>query len=355
MERAARPIVWRSTIEIVSSRGDGNFAGFAVCSGAVHSAILTLAILALATAKPESTLDPRVEALLANPSRELASTPGGFRIIALSNFADYCMNEASIAREDKKRCLSELVKIAKRRMPGTFAGNGLYLSHLNIVLGAYEKIAGDGKHRALQEKISRHLAKESLSSKTKHAASFPGEPARWPADQTATLYSLHLYDEKFAAEVIEEFLKWMDKNGISKELGLPKSEVTRRHATSELPRGCALSFMVRYMAPYAPERAKALWEKYRDLYTVDLGVVVGLREWPPGVDRKADSDSGPIVRGIGVAASGFGIGAARAVDDDLMYARLVASAALVKSLSPALEKTGANALATAIELAGRSL
>jgi hypothetical protein len=113
--------------------------------------------------------------------------------------------------------------------------------------------------------------------------------------------------------------------------------------------------MVRYMAPFAPERARVMWERYRDVFTVDLGVVVGLREWPPGVERKADSDSGPIVRGIGVAASGFGIGAARAAGDDLMYARLVASASMVKTLSPAMEKAGGNALAAAIELAGRSV
>jgi hypothetical protein len=320
----------------------------------VQGAVFILAVLALAADKAESTLDPRLEAVLADPARALASTPAGLRIIALSNFADYCMNDRDLAREDARRCLRELVPIAKKRMP-SFEGNGLYLSHLNIVLGAYEKIVGDGKHKALNEKISRHLAQSSLASKTKHVASFPNNAARWPADQTATLYSIHLFDPQLAEAPIREFFAWMDQHGTANEPMLPKSEVTGRHATSALPRGCALSFMVRYIAAFAPERARALWVRYRDAYTVELGVVIGLREWPPGVDRKADIDSGPIVRGIGVAASGFGIGAARAVGDDLMYARLVASAAMVKTLSSSLGKAGGNALAAAIELAGRSV
>jgi hypothetical protein len=67
-----------------------------------------------------------------------------------------------------------------------------------------------------------------------------------------------------------------------------------------------------------PPAARRLYLRYRDRFLVEVGPVRGFREWPPGVDRPADSDSGPIVLGIGVAASGIGLGATRAlgaVDD----------------------------------------
>jgi hypothetical protein len=97
-----------------------------------------------------------------------------------------------------------------------------------------------------------------------------------------------------------------------------------------------------------------LWARYEDVFAVDLGVAVGFREWPPGVRRAADVDSGPIVAGIGAAASGLAIGASRAVGDDVTHARLLASAAIAGAASDAFADARANILARAIELNGRT-
>ena len=43
---------------------------------------------------------------------------------------------------------------------------------------------------------------------------------------------------------------------------------------------------------------------------------MGFREWPRGVSGATDADSGPIVFGIGSAASGLGIAGARAMGDE---------------------------------------
>jgi hypothetical protein len=56
-----------------------------------------------------------------------------------------------------------------------------------------------------------------------------------------------------------------------------------------------------------------------------MGPMVGFREWPPGVERKGDADSGPIIMGIGTAASAFALAGARSQGDVLLAAQLEAN------------------------------
>ena len=104
---------------------------------------------------------------------------------------------------------------------------------------------------------------------------------------------------------------------------------------------------------YDPPRARALYQRYREGFWLGLGPVVGFREWPRGVDRSGDADSGPIVLGIGTAASGIGIGAARlagAADD---HRALLGSAALA-GMGVLERKRGAHHLERAMALWART-
>ncbi|MDP6945288.1 MAG: VCBS domain-containing protein, partial [Myxococcota bacterium] len=60
------------------------------------------------------------------------------------------------------------------------------------------------------------------------------------------------------------------------------SEVTGQAAAWRHPRGCALSWTVRYIHLFAPTRAAALWARYKDVFLVRKGIFAGFREWPPG-------------------------------------------------------------------------
>jgi hypothetical protein len=126
--------------------------------------------------------------------------------------------------------------------------------------------------------------------------------------------------------------------------------------TGKLPRGCALTFSVRYLAEVDRALATTWWTALLDHYLVDYALLVGFREWPPGVDRPADADSGPIVRGVGAAATAFGIAAARAMDDDALATRLEATATLVggaaKRMGPGTARAAGSTLAEAIRFQG---
>ena len=319
------------------------------------------------------TLDPQIARFLQHPlsAMKKEKVPGGFRIIVLSNVAEYCVNlrlTASVPKEMTDRCLEVLVRSAlgrgispyRRGIESTDLGeHGLYLSHLNVILGAHRRGTQSQRFVAINRRISKHQRARSLAAPHRHVRSYASAKQRWPADQSVALYSIYLYDKNYQAHLSEQpiafWLDYMKRRGTNATWGLPVSEVTGAGPTSMLPRGSALSFSVRYMAAFAPQQARALWRQYKKHFLVDMRFAAGFREWPPGTDRGGDIDSGPIVAGIGAAATGLALGASRAVGDFETHDRLRRTAALVGNFGIGdgkLQRLRGSLLARAIELNG---
>ena len=111
------------------------------------------------------------------------------------------------------------------------------------------------------------------------------------------------------------------------ELGLPFSRAHPETLTQiDIPRGCDLSLRIALLAESDPSLARQVYESYVGTFWSDGLIVDGFREWPDGVHRPANADSGPIIEGVGLAASGLGIAAARAVGDERREAILTAQA-----------------------------
>jgi hypothetical protein len=257
-------------------------------------------------------------------------------LIALSNMAEGLVKLALSQREKKEEVitlLDKIVNIAEMVSPwgcslekvDNLEDYGVYLSHLNIVLGMRQLLAKDNKYFKLNKKISEYLAERSLSDPQKHMKSYPNKTQKWPADQTATLYSLYLFDKNYNTNIsgkpVAEWLNYMKTNATDKKTGLHYSEITGSKY-GKYPRGCALSWSIYYISFFAPEEAQKLWEKYKRHYKKSYILFAGFREWPPGVSGPEDFDSGPIVKGIGTAATAFGIRAAKAVGDSITYTQL---------------------------------
>ena len=185
----------------------------------------------------------------------------------------------------------------------------------------------------LHARLAQALAAAAARDPSGLGSSYPGTRERWPADQSATLAALARFDRAHhAATASVPYARYRQavEAHVDAETGLPYSELSG-HGSGKLPRGCALSYSTRYLAELDPAGARALWDRYKKRYLVDAGLLVGFREWPPGRDRAADVDSGPIVRGVGAAATAFAIGAARAMGDRALVARLEATATIVGS------------------------
>ena len=266
--------------------------------------------------------------------------PAEFRVIILSHLADGCAGQglAHPARHDAAvACVDQALARARALRKGPLAQvpDALFLEHLNLIYGARDRL-GACADAAAHLALTRQVVAMSLGDPTGLAPSYGHLPDRWPADQSALLASVARYDAGHGTALLkpplDAFRATLSRKGMQPG-GLPRSEVTGVRASSKYPRGCAQSFISRYLAEADPALASTWWSAYRKSYLTRLGTVVGFREWPPGVDLSGDADSGPIVLGIGVSASALAIAAARAQGDEALATQLEASADAVGLLA----------------------
>lgn len=269
-----------------------------------------------------------------------------FGIILLSHSALGFLNVARASPELRERACTSLDLVAERafdsrispyekdpREVERFEDYNLYLTHLSLVLGARSMACGNSAASDTDDfhtRINAHVRQRSLTSHNAHARSFP-HSERFPADQAATLASLHLYDlthdTDLARAPIDAWLRVMALPVNTAEHGLHRSSLDDEYPHAQNARGCALSWTSFYMPQFAPDEARALYEGYRENYAIEVAGLGGFREYAPGVEAGADADSGPIVFGMGVAATGLALGAARLHNDSQTYARLMQTAA----------------------------
>ena len=268
----------------------------------------------------------------------------GHDIAALSNMAEALVN-LTLKHPGKKNEYQLLMKevvyramhpkvspykkdIEKVRSLGKF---GYYLEHLNIILGCYQRIVGK-ELIELNERVSRHLLKASLSYDNYHADLLPHVNMKWPADQAAIIYSLWLFDQNnntdLSKDLSEKWLCYMKETGTHKPTGLFITEVLGTRKYSNQPRGCALSYLVHYMGRFAPKEAKAQWDLYKKHMKTRIMGKTGFREFLRDYDGAWTPDSGPIIAGVGIAATGLALNAASTIGDKKTYR------ALEKSMNP---------------------
>lgn len=249
--------------------------------------------------------------------------PWGQDIAALSNMAEALRNLKLHRGFDQKlisplltevvhRACHEKVNPWKKQIDrvSDLGAFGYYLEHLNIILGCYQQIVDDN-YRELNERVTKHLVELSLSQENAHARLLPHVKMRWSADQAAILYSIHLFDTHngtdYLAEPKERWLDYMRNSGTHHETGLFITEVMGTKKYSKEPRGCSLSYMLYYMLQFEPHLANQQWELYEKHMGVNRLGVDGYREYLPSFKGKWTPDSGPVILGLGVAATGLSL------------------------------------------------
>jgi hypothetical protein len=196
-----------------------------------------------------------------------------------------------------------------------------YLGQINLALGCYRLVGGDDRFDHIQRRISDVLYRALVKADGKPLASFPNYS--WPFDTIPVLASLKLDDlqrrTKRTDALVKKHLAWVEQHGLDESTGLPYSRLGKN---LQLPRGCDLSLRLCLLAQIDRKKAEALYQNYTKYFWLERGVAAGFAEWPRGISRFEDNDSGPIILGIGTAASGLGIGTVLAMNDQARLKRL---------------------------------
>jgi hypothetical protein len=244
---------------------------------------------------------------------------------------------------------------------------GYYLEHLNIILGCYQAIAGD-RFSELNLRITEHLLALSLNESNFHAPLLPNVRMRWSADQAAIIYSIWLYDQnngtELAAKLISPWIDYMRAYRTDPSSGLFQTEVLGVKTYSDQPRGCSLAYLIYYLSHFAPEVAEIQWPRFKEHMLQRKVGIWGFREYLPGTASKWTPDSGPILLGTGVAASGLALKTAAAMRDNETFERLhrpaTSAIKFMRSISRIpllnrLARLGTDVLATSIKLSADAL
>ena len=204
---------------------------------------------------------------------------------------------------------------------GTLGGDrdhGSYLGYLNLALSLERLLDGGNPHAGLNDRVTAALARRLERAPTLLLESYPG--AVFPVDNAAVIGSIALYDRATGADhgaLIRRVLQRFRARSVDSATGLLHQTMPRGE-----PRGSGTALAAYFLSWADPGLARELVDAMkRELSGSVLGFGA-LREYPSGRAGLGDADSGPLVLGFGVSATGFALGAARAVGDGDLFSRL---------------------------------
>jgi hypothetical protein len=196
--------------------------------------------------------------------------------------------------------------------------HGSYLGYLNLALSLERLVDKDDPHAALNDRITAALARRLERAPSLLLESYPGEV--FPVDNASVIGSIALYDRATGADhraLVERFDRRLREKSRDARTGLLRQ--TMPHGA---PRGSGTALAAYFLSFADPTlSAELVAAMKRELGGSVLGFGA-LREYPAGRTGRGDADSGPLVAGFGVSASGFAVGAARATGDRALFEQL---------------------------------
>lgn len=206
------------------------------------------------------------------------------------------------------------------------------LGYLGVALGLLRLVQPTNRHAALHDRVVAHLERRLAGNPA--LETFPAEA--YPVDHAAALATLALHaratggpPSPLLAPALADFAaRYLDERGLLIQAVEPGTGRPRSVARGS---GSALGA---WFIGYADDKlATRLGEAIRaELATTRAGLGV-VREYAPatcatGHPCRGDVDSGPLILGASVSATGFAMASARRLGDRAWLGQLAATAAL---------------------------
>ena len=229
--------------------------------------------------------------------------------------------------------LDALASVAEPAGSSRDRGHVAYLGYAGLALGLHRLVVPSSRFDAKHDAIVAALARRVAASPTGLVETYPSEV--YPVDNAAALGALALHaraTHRAPAPGLARGLEAIRTRAIALESGLLAQAVDADTAAPRDPGRGSGTALGAYFLAYADQAMSAsLYHAvHRELLRTIIGFGVVL-EHPASCDKctgRADIDSGPVVFGFGVSATGFAIGASRANDDRDAFASLYATAHL---------------------------
>ncbi|MBX3190699.1 MAG: hypothetical protein KF819_27110 [Labilithrix sp.] len=258
----------------------------------------------------------------------------GFGQVALES-DDPARRAESVARME--RCLDAMLSPEARAFDreawGADAlegdrGHVAYLGYAGLALGLHRALAPSSRFSATHDAIASALVARFSASKTGFVETYPGEI--YPVDNAAGLAAISLHAKALGAPppaALARGLHAIRAHGVQSASGLLAQATSADASPLDPGRGSGTALAAYFLA-YADEATSAsLYRALRgDLYRTVIGFGAVLEH--PSASSRGDIDSGPVLFGFGVSATGFAIGASRIHGDREAFASLYATAHL---------------------------
>jgi len=220
-----------------------------------------------------------------------------------------------------------------------YARQGVYLGQFALALASWRDAGGDGRFDALQSHCCGLLLTALQAAEGAPIASYP--TYTWTFDTIPALVAVQRWEQRAngarAVPLWTAHQEWLTRNGTDAATGLPFSIVSKLGAPSP-PRGCELSWRIALLSAMDPPAAAGLYRAYKAAFWSEKLLYAGFREFPKGNESREDVDSGPIIDGIGLTATGLGIAAARSQGDLTVLRRLAQQLELFPHLRAAAQQ-----------------
>jgi hypothetical protein len=196
-----------------------------------------------------------------------------------------------------------------------------YVGWKNYLLSKILLIDNNFKGR---DKLLQHYKNACVEiSSAKLSSYFPFLPSYensvWPADNLVAMASIanyHLIVDAKYDSFLASWVKQIKSNLDTRTRMIPHAVHYDSGEVLEGARGSSSSLMIRMMAEIDPDFAADQYRKFQAFFvnkTLDLPSV---SEYPKGQTGKGDVDSGPVVFGVGFAATIVSIGTHAALNND---------------------------------------
>lgn len=208
----------------------------------------------------------------------------------------------------------------------SFRGHIAWYGYTNLVLSSRRALDPNGPSAALNDQLSaaiiRRLEADLLPE------TYPGE--RYPVDVSAAVASVGLWARTTGLPEPAILATWRAALADRWMLdGLLIQSADTDGVPRDLPRGSGTFLASWFLSFWDAGLGASMYTSGRDHLFTEMGPLSAMREYPRGISGNGDIDSGPIVAGMGVSATGFAIGAARAAGDVATAEKLEATARLI--------------------------